>query len=312
MIKHLLSFSLLLAAFAVKAQSFSVTYSFVATTSVSGTTDPSIPPTATGITCGSFVAVGTSTNPTATGRFSFTNWPTGATTAVDTYSTMTGALDAGKYYEVTLTPDAGYELTLTDITFGVRRSGTGIRSYAVRSSADTYATNLPASVGTSTNLSVVGSNEFFWNFDATSTSSDQNGSSVTLSGASFTGIVNPITFRFFAWNSEANTGTFSIDNVTFNGSVTMSTGLAKVKYDLNSNLNVYPVPSFDGVVYVETKNAINVSKVEVMDVLGNIISTTTSNDSKVKLNLSDMSSGNYFVKVYSAAGVSTKKITVVK
>ena len=312
MIKHLLSFSLLLVGIAVKAQSFAVTYSFAATNSVSGTTDPSTPPTATGITCGSFVAVGTSTNPTATGRFSFTNWPTGATTAVDTYSTMTGALDAGKYYEVTLTPDAGYELTLTDVTFGVRRSGTGIRSYALRSSADAYATNLPASVGTSTNLSVVGSNEFFWNFDATSTSSDQIGSTVTLSGTSFTGIVNPITFRFFAWNSEGGTGTFSIDNVTFNGSVTVSTGLAKVKYDLNSNLNVYPVPSFDGVVYVETKNAINVSKVEVMDVLGNIISTTTSNDSKVKLNLSDMSSGNYFVKVYSAAGVSTKKITVVK
>lgn len=309
MIKHLLSLSLVLAGLNASAQSFTATYDFAATTSVTGTTDPTIPPVVTGLTCGSFMAVGTpSSNPTATGRFSFVGWPNGAATTVDTYSTMTGAINTGEYYEVSLTPDAGYTLTLNSIAFTVQRSGTGIRSYAVRTSADAFLNNLPASVGTSTNLSVVGTNEFFWNFDATT--SAQNGSNINLGGTSTD---QAVSFRFYAWNSEAGTGTFSIDNVVFDGSMSLSTGLAKLMYDLNANLNVYPVPSQDGVVYIENKNAIDLTKIEVLDVLGNvIISNNAKNESKVKLNLSEMPNGNYFVRMYSGNAVSVKKITVIK
>lgn len=313
MIKQLLTISLITASLIAGAQSFVATYSFAATTSVSGTTDPSVPPTSTGITFGSFTAVGTGSNSSGAGRFSFNSWPTGATTAVDTYSTMTGALDPAKYYEVTLTPDLGYEVTLTNIGFGARRSGTGIRSYSLRSSADAYASNLPASVVSNTNISIVGTDEFFWNFDATSTSADQNGSLITLSGPNFTSIITPLTIRFYAWNSEAGTGTFSIDNVTFIGSTSLITGLGKVTFDLNSNLNIYPTPSHDGVIFIESKNAMEVTKIEVLDILGNVVLTNNSKtDAKVKLNLTEMSSGNYFVRVYSGNTVATKKIVIVK
>lgn len=314
MIKNLLtSIVLLSSTLIVNAQSFTATYSFAATTSLTGTTDPSIPPTAPGVTFGSFTAVGTGTNPTAAGRFSFNNWPTGATTAVDTYSTMTGSLGLNQYYDVTLTPAAGSDLTVTNITFGARRSGTGIRSYALRSSADGFASNLPASVVTNTNISVVGTNEFFWNFDATLTSTDQLGSMITLSGANFTSLINPITFRFYAWNAEAATGTFSIDNVTFIGSTSVTTGLGKVSYDLNSGLNIYPVPSHDGVLFIESKNTQDINKIEVIDVLGNVVlSNASKNDSKIQINLADMPSGNYFVKIYSGNSVSTKKIAIIK
>lgn len=313
MIKHLLSIACVSIGLNLSAQSFVATYSFAATTTLTGTTDPSVPPVATGVTFGSFTAVGTSSASTGAGRFSFTNWPTGATTAVDTYTSMTGALDPSKYYEVTLTPVSGYELTLSGITFGVRRSGTGIRSYAVRSSADTYGSNLTAAVGTNTNLSVVATDEFFWNFDATSTSSDQNGSAIILSGAPFTAVTTPVTFRFYAWNSEAGTGTFSIDNVTFAGSTSLATGLGKVNYDINAGFNVYPVPNHDGIVYIEGKNLDEVSKIEVMDVLGNIILTSASkNENKVRLNLSEVPEGNYFVRIYNGNSVSTKKFTIIK
>ncbi|MBK6985606.1 MAG: hypothetical protein IPH32_13010 [Bacteroidetes bacterium] len=117
MIKNLLStITLVIAALMANAQSFTATYDFAATTSVSGTTDPTAAPAVTGLTCGSFMAVGTGSNSSAGNRFSFNSWGTGATTAVDTYSTMGGAIDLGKYYEVTLTPSWLY-LTLNSIAF---------------------------------------------------------------------------------------------------------------------------------------------------------------------------------------------------
>lgn len=320
MIKQLLSISLMASCFLTKAQSFTSVYTFSAVasgTASTGYTDPTPVPTATGLVFGSFTAVGTgtgsSTNPGAAGRFVFDNWPTGSATgtvSTDTYSLMTGVLNPGEYYEVSLTPSAGFDVSLTSITFGARRSGAGIRNYAVRSSIESYSVNLPASVGTNTNISVVGNNEFFWNFDATSTSTDQTGSSVTPSAASFS---NAVSFRFYGWNSEVTGGNFSIDNVTFNGFATLTTGIAKISFDLNSNFNIYPVPSHDGILYVESKNNSELSKIEVLDVLGNIVlSSNTKNDSKVKLNLSEMSNGNYFVKVYSGNSSSTQKIVVFK
>jgi hypothetical protein len=219
MLKKILFIALIAICIKIKAQSFSGNYPFSLVTNSSGTVDPTSVPTATGVAFGSFSANGVSANSNATVRFSFTSWPIGATSGVDTYSAMTGSINLGKYYEVTLTPINSYSISLTSITFNMRRSGTGVRNYAVRSSVDSYAANLPASVSSNTNLSVVGTNNFFWNFDATSTSADQVGSTITVSGPDYTYFVNPITFRFYAWNCENNSlGTFSIDNVTFNGS----------------------------------------------------------------------------------------------
>lgn len=216
--KTLLSIALIFSSVALSAQAFTATYDFAATTSVTGTTDPTTPPSVTGITFGSFTAVGTpSANPNAAARFSFVGWPGGATNGNDTYSTFTGSANTGEYYEVILTPQAGYTVALNTITFGVRRSGTGIRNYSVRTSADGFTNNLPASVVASPSLSVVGVNEFFWAYDAASTSVDLNGSTITLFGATST---TATSFRFYGWNSEAAGGTFSIDNVVFSGSVT--------------------------------------------------------------------------------------------
>lgn len=214
MIKKLLSIALIFTGIAVSAQSFTATYNFAATTSVTGTTDPTIPPTATGVTFGSFTAVGTPTNPNAAGRFSFTNWPTGSTHGNDTYSAMTGNINPGQYYEVTLTPQAGYTLALNTITFKVQRSNTGIRSYAVKTNADGYVSMLPAS-STNTLITIQGIGEFFWSQDIIV--SMQPGSTINLGGATTT---SPVIFRFYAWNSESAGGTFGLDDVVFDGSVT--------------------------------------------------------------------------------------------
>lgn len=316
MIKNLLStIALVSATLLANAQSFTATYSFAATSSVTGTTDPTPPPVITGITCGSFVAVGTNTANGSAGRFSFNGWPIATlsgTTSAASYSAMGGSIDLTKYYEVMMSPTAGYAVTLDSIVFLSRRTGTGPRSFAIRSSVDAYANNLPASVPSSTLLSIAGTDEFFYTVDAATTSAYQSGNKITTNNAAFIGFMSPVTFRFYAWNAESVAGNFGIDDVSFFGSVVMATGLGKVSFDLNSNLNVYPVPSHDGVLYIETKNAQDVNKIEVLDVLGNLVISTTKNESKVKLNLADMPNGNYFVRIHSGNSVSTKKIVVIK
>lgn len=220
-----LSLSFLLLSTAAFSQAFSGLYTFANVTTTTGFNDPTPPPLATGLTFGAFSAYGTPNNPNASGRFSFQNWPAGATDLNDNYTSLTGALSSGEYYEVTLTPASGYSIDLSSITFSVQRSGTGIRTYSVRSSQDNFSSNLPATINpNNTNLSVQSGNIFFWNFDATTT--NQNGSKITLSGPSFTGVTNPVTFRIYAWNSETTLGTFSIDNVSFTGTATALTILA--------------------------------------------------------------------------------------
>lgn len=314
MIKHLLTITLIAASLFTTAQTFTATYSFAATTTSTGISDPSTPPTAVGMTFGSFTAVGTNTANQSAGRFSFNGWPiaalSGSTSAV-TYTDMGGAIDLAKYYEVTLTPTSGNQMTLTGMDFTARRSNAAPRSFAVRSNVDSYAANLTASVvGTNTVITTPGADEFWF-------SADQNTSyftgNVIVFGTAFVDISTPVTLRFYAWNAEVSTGNFTIDDVTFYGSTSVTTGVSKVSYDLNSNFNIYPIPNHDGIIYIENKNALNLSKIEVLDVLGNIVSTTiTKNDTKVKLNLSDLSSGNYFVRMHSTNSISTKKIVIVK
>ncbi|MCE9537638.1 MAG: T9SS type A sorting domain-containing protein, partial [Bacteroidetes bacterium] len=131
------------------------------------------------------------------------------------YDSLTGSINTFKYYEVTVTPAWGYSMSLSGIAFTFQRSATGVRTYSVRSSIDGFASNLPASIVINTNLSIKGSNEFFTKYDTTTS---QSGSSIELSGASYTNVISPITFRFYGWNAEDSTGTFSIDNVNFSGS----------------------------------------------------------------------------------------------
>ncbi|CAN5134317.1 hypothetical protein BH09BAC2_BH09BAC2_20730 [soil metagenome] len=198
---------------------FTATYDFALVTTTSGTTDPSAVPTVTGLTFGSFTTT-MNGNSSGGGRFSFGNttvtWPGGATNADDI--NFTGALDATKYYQVTITPTAGTQLDITKLTFTFQRSGTGVRMAALRGSVDGYTTNLPASINpANTNLSVISyggmSNVIFYTLDANSNA--QDGSTITLP-ASYSNVTSAITLRFYGFNAESS-GTFSIDNVVITG-----------------------------------------------------------------------------------------------
>ena len=298
----------------VNAQSFTATYSFVSTTTVSGTTDPSTPPTATGLTFGSFSAVGTSTANQSTGRFSFNGWPlatlSGSTSAV-TYTDMGGAIDLNKYYEVVLTPTLGYQVTLTSMDFTGRRTATAPRSFAVRGSVDSYSANLNASIaGTGTVITLAGTNEFWFSVDGNT--SYFTGNTITF-GSAYVNLINPINVRIYAWNAEQSGGNFTIDDVTFNGNASLATSIATLHFDLNSNFNIYPVPNNDGIVYIENKNAQELSSIDVVDVFGNVVlSSKNETASKIKLNLAEVSNGNYVVRINTVNGTTTKKLVIVK
>lgn len=58
------------------------------------------------------------------------------------------ALDLTKYFEVTIAPRSGYALTITDIVFQERRSGTGPTAFQVRTSIDDFSTYTSVLEGT--------------------------------------------------------------------------------------------------------------------------------------------------------------------
>lgn len=110
----------------------------------------------------------------------------------------TGAAPGSNYFEFTLTPDAGYTFSATSLTFGYRATATGPTNFAVRSSADAYASNLTS--GTITGDST-------WRSAGTL--------SITLSGMN-----TATTFRILGSGASSSLGTLRVDDVTINGSVT--------------------------------------------------------------------------------------------
>lgn len=188
----------------VTKANFTGLYSFGSVVSGSGgKTDPTAVPTASNMTFGSFAYTGSSLNPNASGRFSFVGWPK-ETTPQDT-----------SYYSVTITPDAGYKLNFDSVSMVMQRSGTGIAKWVVRSSVDNYASNLPASITyTNGDLSITATNIF----TVADVSVAETGSAVIF-GSDHTGLTGAVTFRFYGFAAEASTGTFSLNKVSFAGSI---------------------------------------------------------------------------------------------
>lgn len=299
MIKNRFILALTFFNFFYTAQNLSITFGFPEVTTNSGQTDPSNTPTVNGIQFTSFKSTGTSLQPNASGRFSFTKWPVGAMNGDDNYGNYNSVLSPTVYYEVALYVSAGYTLNLNHLTFGVRRSGTGIRNYCVRSSKDNFNNNLAASTSTNTNLSVIPNDVFFWNYDSVSTNNDQRGSQIDFNLA-HQGITDSLILRFYAWNAESSGGSFSIDNVYFEGSVIDSTLLSGI-YSENlfhtSKIKLYPNPITDKALHIENESAF--IQVEIYDLFGKIIiSNFLERETKqTQLTLPEITSGKYFVKL---------------
>jgi hypothetical protein len=115
-----------------------------------------------------------------------------------TATTWTGAAPGSNYFQFTITPDSGYSISATTLTFGYRATPTGPTAYAIRSSADSYTANLAS--GSFTN--------------------DGNWSSVGSISITLSGLVSATTLRLYGSGASAAGGTLRVDDVGLSGSVT--------------------------------------------------------------------------------------------
>lgn len=192
---------------------FTLLFSFAGVSDKTGPVDPTPVPMIPNLVVTPFKAVGVSDHSSANGRFSFTGWPTGAINGSDIFN---GVVNEGRYYEVTIASSEGFAAHLFRITFTIRRSGTGVRQLVVRSSRDGFKENLPVSIpADNKNVQITPAQVLQVN-DASTT--DNEGCTVTM-GAEFMDLEEPVTFRFYGFNSEAAGGTFSLDDVKITGSI---------------------------------------------------------------------------------------------
>lgn len=66
----------------------------------------------------------------------------GVTAKIGPLDYTVNATTGSAFYEITLTPDAGYYLTISAISFGSRSTATGPKKYSIRSSLNSYMTEL--------------------------------------------------------------------------------------------------------------------------------------------------------------------------
>ncbi|MFA5298756.1 MAG: LamG domain-containing protein, partial [Lutibacter sp.] len=106
-------------------------------------------------------------------------------------------LDETDYFTFTLTPNLGYQINFLSFVYTGQRSDIyGPTSFALRSSLDGFATNIGMPTA--------------------------GGTTIDLSNPDYQNISEPIEFRLYAWNASGLSGTFSVNDFTFNGTVSKS------------------------------------------------------------------------------------------
>ncbi len=77
--------------------------------------------------------------------------------------------------------------------------------------------------------------------------------------------------------------------------------------ELNSLSYVYPNPAKNEVMLA---SSFSINKVEVVNVLGQVVFASDVNANSIKVNTSSFAAGSYVVKMYTESGVATKKLVV--
>ncbi|TAF45233.1 MAG: T9SS C-terminal target domain-containing protein [Sphingobacteriales bacterium] len=137
-------------------------------------------------------------------RYNLKSWPT-------------GALSANAYIEFVLTPNSTFKINFTSLVYTGSSSANAPANLVLRSSVDNFTTD----------ISVV----------------SPLGATIGLSAAVFQNITNAITFRIYGYNAIAATGTFSINNFTFNGTVVPTNPILPVISSPLTVSNVINIPS---------------------------------------------------------------------
>jgi hypothetical protein len=112
-------------------------------------------------------------------------------------------LDGNDYFGFSLSPDVGYQLSLSVFEIDERRSGLGIGEWTVRTSLDGFTSDLspgPISVPDNTNI--------------------RSGQRLDFDEATYSGITEGLDFRIYGYEAEGSAGTWRIDNLELFGEIT--------------------------------------------------------------------------------------------
>lgn len=94
---------------------------------------------------------------------------------------------------------------------------------------------------------------------------------------------------------------FCVDDVQYTGTVAIE--------ESNIASSVYPNPASDFVTFAAQEN---INKVEVYNVVGQLIYSNNETNNQVMVNVKDFSNGVYIAKLFTNGGTSTQKFNVVK
>lgn len=196
-------------------------YTFSGVTTSSGTTDPTprVNPQDTinnvvrvRAEINAFSATGVANNSSVPGMFAFSGWDAHPINGETVYAELPGTINTGKYYSFSFAPKVSDLLYVDSIGFKLSRNTTGVRTFAVRSSANNYSANLPIRAAGNPNISIQTGNVAFIKND------------VALSdlmiyvdppAANFHYTDQTITFRLYAWNAETMNSVARVcDNAT--------------------------------------------------------------------------------------------------
>ena len=194
------------------------------------------------------------------------------------------SLDVNKYFYFTLTPNSGYKINFVSFVYTGQASGTGPTSFAIRSSLDSYVSNLG--------------------------SPNATGTTIDLSASTYQNLTGSITFRFYGWNASQSAGTFSINDFTFNGTVVSTGATAPSVTSLSATAISSTGATFNGCVtadggasiadrgfYWKTSSGVTTSDTKVSEG-----GTTTGAFSKT---LSLTAQTHYYYKAYATNSVGT-------
>jgi hypothetical protein len=129
-----------------------------------------------------------------------------------TSSGYSATLTLDDYWEFTLTPNTGYQVNVTSISFAARRSTTGPDDYSVRYSINNYATDL------ATGLNVIGES-----------------CSTQIPSITMTPSTSAVTFRIYFYGASNSAGTLRIDQLDVFGSNVLPVELTKFSSINNVN-----------------------------------------------------------------------------
>lgn len=199
--KFIIYISLILVPVLMSGQTaFTATYTFgsngnVASFDYNGTTID-------GVTMNPLLKMGVTTS-SSSGNFRADDWPT-------------GGFDASKHIELSMQAVAGYEFTVTSITFGIGRSASGTRNTEWRGNHDNFASTL--NNYTTLNIGLTNNSGVLNNPD---TNLSWNGNVLDVS-SQYSEITSAV-FRLYLYNSEAIGGTAGLQGpITIVGTYRLS------------------------------------------------------------------------------------------